>query len=539
MRRFVLASLCAQLSACSFGDTRVSAGGQPAPRVDGVRSPAPETKAQTLESPQKPAAPVRKPKPKRPQPDSSATAPGGGTDSISFRQPVDGAAIRKVSDKLAESISVRDFGAVGDGEADDAAAIQAAIDYAATRADGGSLTRVTLAGGRYRITRGVNIKNRVILADGYLLHTGSEPDEAVVQMGVPSGETLVRYSGAENVYVKTTSTAAGITGFRIDTRVRSSFFKSCFAEMNEGDAVSGRHQVGFEIISSTATHTGGRPGAYQNYLDGNTAYNAHIGFRLRTRGSDAEAKADAEANANYLTNCFAYSCYRSALQIGLGAQENHVSVRADTFVAQHGQGTAIYVVEILGSVNEVDLNEEIGGRADTQYSIRFGPDAINNVVRYHTEQVVTDVVLDEAPGVSKNLAIQKNRLGAPQGQTVNVHHYTRVPVEPLTSDEVRDEWVAPHRAIVTKVAAALDGNTTAPFRCYVAKNGDLGSATPIVFPKGHGADAKFLVTDPHFGQPINPIWQLEAGDRLTFAFSNGKGEPHRASVSVDLIYVGR
>lgn len=71
---------------------------------------------------------------------------------VQFTQDGAGAVTRTAQDKLREAVSVKDFGAVGDGVTDDTAAIQAAINYA-IYFGGGSLSLVS-PGMRVFIPRG-------------------------------------------------------------------------------------------------------------------------------------------------------------------------------------------------------------------------------------------------------------------------------------------------------------------------------------------------------------------------------------------------
>jgi hypothetical protein len=84
-------------------------------------------------------------------------------EQVTFKSQGLGAVTRTVESKLGDVVSVKDFGAVGDGVADDTAAIQAAIDWVlyknlpAASVQQPGIGAVFVPGGRYRITDTIHL----------------------------------------------------------------------------------------------------------------------------------------------------------------------------------------------------------------------------------------------------------------------------------------------------------------------------------------------------------------------------------------------
>ena len=109
-------------------------------------------------------------------------------DGLTFLQDGTNARPRTVLSKLKDVVSVKDFGAVGDGRADDTAAIQAAIDYAKIAAK-----NVYIPAGTYIIT-GAGLTYRSD-SNGGVLISGTSSGDANANTG-----SVLKYTGTQSCF---------------------------------------------------------------------------------------------------------------------------------------------------------------------------------------------------------------------------------------------------------------------------------------------------------------------------------------------------
>jgi hypothetical protein len=187
------------------------------------------------------------------------------SEQVTFLAAGSGASQRTVLDKLRDVVSVKDFGAVGDGVADDTAAIQAAITHASA-----ARIRLFVPNGKYKITATLTTP-----ANGYIFVSGEsvactaqgqdytkfstfffDPSSATVMLDLGA----LNYFGFENILFVSSDNTQAWTGVQIGTLGGGS------AQQSSAQAAPFvMRQVSFHDWGGTALSLGGE--TYGNVRD--------------------------------------------------------------------------------------------------------------------------------------------------------------------------------------------------------------------------------------------------------------------------------
>lgn len=152
----------------------------------------------------------------------------GVASLVSFIQAGTGAVSRTAQDKMRDTVSVKDFGAVGDGSTDDSAAIQAAIDDRAARGGG----MVFVPAGTYLCN--VVLKSGVVVSSGMGGQFGYGPGsittttfrQRVAGFVVDTPATAITNCGVHGINFKGIGAATAGGGVRFQSTTWSSV-KGC------------------------------------------------------------------------------------------------------------------------------------------------------------------------------------------------------------------------------------------------------------------------------------------------------------------------
>jgi hypothetical protein len=299
-----------------------------------------------------------------------------GADWIGFEQAGTGSVARSAQDKLRDTVSVKDFGAVGDGVADDTAAINDAIAYVKSLSTGGC---VYFPDGVYAVTEidasssTADFTKSIILKGAGRLATTIIPYSA--------GNVLLNMMGSNNMLVEgvtfrsaavVSQTAIFMARTTTSTNCNNNKFRDVYTEGNysvasvacNGSESSNWFNCRFENSYAAADHrclwSGG--GTLVGGLQGVTTVNGGVVLNSGNPNTN-----------NMMFGCEFYAPYNNA---------NLVRFSTATNYSMHG------CTLVGGSVNNVKLvkyGDVSGGRFNgpiTWYGCQFEVFGTDNVIHY-------------------------------------------------------------------------------------------------------------------------------------------------------------
>lgn len=306
--------------------------------------------------------------------DVNASA-GISASKLTFTQSGTGATARTVDSKLKDTVSPKDFGAVGDNSTDDTAAIAAARTAFPS-------TSIDLAGKSYRVTSipaGWGVRNGLLT-----LAPASTDDQ-------PANEAYGYGALGSNTYIPKQHSSSTLTW-------ASGNFNTAFGNYGLGNNTTGRRQTAFgalALFSNTSGYYNTAVGAWSLYNNTVGNYNTAVGVQALQycTGSDNTAVGNGAltSNTNGLENvaigsqALAIGTLNRTIAIGKQAGWYHTgddSVAIGYQALSAPSSSGLYNIAIgsasLGSATTANSNVAVGRRSAAALTTGTGNTAIGN-----------------------------------------------------------------------------------------------------------------------------------------------------------------
>ena len=243
----------------------------------------------------------------------------GDAFQISYTPPFTASVATNVGDKLAQTVSVMDFGAAVDGVTDDTTTIQAALNSGASSVALGN--GISVVNGTLTIPAGVTLQGSSVVSEYFPSGPGS-PNIGSTLLKPITGTNgpiviLQSSSGLSNCYLKHLKTGGATTGIiQIGLTGANSVYNSNITNVNlYGDLTT-------DITGATTCY-----GIF--YPDGQVTPNTYQRYFNRTSDfyishCDVAIRLGANCNANNFTGFITRQCYQHILIDGIASNQQCV-----------------------------------------------------------------------------------------------------------------------------------------------------------------------------------------------------------------------